>query len=567
MTDVTPEAPEADLSGAGLAADRERLARDLRDARMQLAMAQTRLTAMESSASWQFGRIVARAAKNPLGRGARLPRDLYKLWRDRGASASAPVRSANALASASLTDLAGSGERFLSSLTTPGVALRADPALALSGGAFPDAARGPVITGALSPLGRATLAPDAVVHPLLPHDADVVIEGVGADLVVIEAAALLPGSPWAFATDPAAADRGRRLARMIVMARALSLPVLLVRNVPRSLLPGLSWLAPLVDAVLEEDFGVQLARFNPVGVFGDRPVAPVYAGDRDPREAPGVRGLLDELVPGDVALAGARSWRELPALYQSHGVFLTASSGQRLEQQASGARVVGLGGVRDADEVRSQLEKASAAGPLSLPEIRAGLREIFTRHATPVKLTSLVQAAGLPAQLAGGRQVAVLARVRDAAGAGRLGDALRRQRLRPAEVLVAASGSAAPAAARDALSDLADQGVRVVVTDEASGETDWARPLARLADAPWVAPWPEPGPADPAAGLNDTYLLDLACARECTRADAVGLGDAEYEFVPSLSAPALVRRGLLTPDGPPAAAWGGHGLRLFTVTR
>jgi len=62
------------------------------------------------------------------------------------------------------------------------------------------------------------------------------VEATGADLVLIQASALLPGEPWAYATDPAGADRGRRLARMIVMARALGKPVVLVRDVPHSLM-------------------------------------------------------------------------------------------------------------------------------------------------------------------------------------------------------------------------------------------------------------------------------------------------------------------------------------------
>ena len=135
-----------------------------------------------------------------------------------------------------------------------------------------------MITGAISALGCATLAPDAVVHPLLPHDADVLIEGTGADLVLIEAAALLPGAPWANATDPAAADRGRRLARLIVMARSLGKPVILVRNVPVSLMPGLGWLAAACDAVVDGGLGVELARFNPIGVTVARATSPVYAG-------------------------------------------------------------------------------------------------------------------------------------------------------------------------------------------------------------------------------------------------------------------------------------------------
>jgi hypothetical protein len=617
MTDMTPGSPgepqtvpPAEGPGAeqspetAVSAERERLARELRDTRMQLAMTQARLTAVEGSASWRLGRVVANAAKRPWPRGATLPRDLYRLWRERGATPTAAQNSASALAAAQLTDLAGSGDRFLSALTTPGATRLADPALTLSGDAGNGAAdRGPVITGVLSALACATLAPDAVVHPLLPHDADVVVESVGADLVVIEAAALLPGNPWAYATDPAAADRGRRLARMILMARALGKPVVLIRNVPQSRMPGLSWLVPTVDAVLDMDLGVQLARFNPVGAAAARPAEPVYAGDRDPREAPGVRALLDALTSGAepaVALAGARSWRALPELYRSHAVFVTATDAQRAEQQASGARVIQLGGpagVRDADAARARLAEARAAGPLPMPEIRAGLRDIFTSHATPARLAALVRAAGLPASVSGGRQVAVLAQVGDAAAAGRLAAALKRQRLAPAEVIVAAVPGSVAAAAREALSGLTDKGVRVLVTDpgaagasasaaatlsQAASTTGspvgdaWARPLARSASSPWVALWPGSDGAGPGDGeLPDTYLLDLACARECSQADAVGppagntVADeaGEYAFTTSLTTPALVRRDLVVPGAPPPSGWGAHGLRLFTVTR
>ncbi len=298
-----------------------------------------------------------------------------------------------------------------------------------------------MITGAISVLGCATLAPDAVVHPLLPHDADIVVEATGADLVIVQASALLPGEPWAYATDPAAADRGRRLARMIVMARALGKPVVLVRDVPHSLMPGIGWLAASCDAVLDGGLGVQLARFNPLGVSAARPTGPVYAGARDPREAPAVRALLDSLTgPSDsgaaVRLAGARSWRSLPALYRDNAVFVTASAAQGLEQAASGARVVGpLGSGADTATVRGELEAARAARPLTLPEIRAELRDIFLAAATPARLAALLRTAELPGSLVGGRQVGVLVTLADAAQAGRLATALLGQRLRPAEVI------------------------------------------------------------------------------------------------------------------------------------
>jgi hypothetical protein len=358
---------------------------------------------------------------------------------------------------------------------------------------------------------------------------------------------------------------------MIVMARALGKPVVLVRNVPPSLMPGIGWLAASCDAVVDGGLGVQLARFNPVGVTPARPTEPVYASYRDPREAPAVRALLDSLTgaPGaSVRVTAPRSWRGLPALYREHAVFVTASAGQAAEQLASGARVIGpLGSGHDADSVRAELAAARAASPRSLTEIRGVLRDVFTSHATPARLAALARAAGLPAGLVGGRQIAVLATVTGAAQAGRLAAALLGQRLRPAE-LVAVTGAvpaAEAASVRDALGTLTDQGVRVVTTDEAApAHADWPRPLARLASVPWVAPWDTSGAADP----PDTYLLDLACARECAQADAVGFGTREYEFTRWLAepAPGLARRDLLAPDAPPASDWGSHGLRLFTIT-
>jgi hypothetical protein len=526
----------------------------------------------------KFGRTIANAAKKPWPRGALLPRDLFRLWKDRAAPKSGAKNAATALAAAQLADLSGTGGRFLSSLTAPGVLALADPALALAGGLSAGSVgtgAGLVITGAISALGCATLAPDAVVHPLLPHDADVLLEGTGADLVLIEAAALLPGAPWAYATDPAAADRGRRLARLIVLARSLGKPVILVRNVPQALMPGIGWLAASCDAVIDGGLGVQLARFNPIGVTVARATTPVYAGARDPREAPAVRALLDALTDGPnpaVELAGdaARSWRSLPALYRDHAVFVTASADQAREQAASGARVIGpLGSGTDAGTVRGQLEAVRGGRPAAITDVRSWLREIFLDHATPARLADIVRTAELPADLVRGRQIAVLARVADAAAAGLLASALLDQRLRPTEV-IAAAPSASASAVREALGKLTDHDLRVVVTsvdgpaEAGPGDSgrglDWARPLARLAVAPWLAPWTAEDAARPA-----TYLLDLACARECAQADAVGFGTGEYEFTHWLEKPALVRSALLAPGGPSAADWGSHGLRLFTI--
>jgi hypothetical protein len=168
----------------------------------------------------------------------------------------------------------------------------------------------------------------------------------------------------------------------------------------------------------------------------------------------------------------------------------------------------------------------------------------------------------------GGRQVGVLVPLADAAQAGRLATALLGQRLRPAEVIAAAGTAAADPAVRAALAVLGEHGIRVVVAPAdgvARPGVEWARPLARLASVPWLAPWAADG------GQTADYLLDLACARECAQADAVGLdfgenrAAAEYEFARWLDEPALVRAHLLAPGGPAAGDWGSHGLRLFTI--
>ena len=387
-------------------------------------MTQARLSALERSATLTLGRTLVRAARRPWSRGVQLPLDLVRLWRDRG-GLTGPAAATLALASAQLNDLSGVGERFLSALTAPG--------LGAPGVGFTPP--GLVITGVLSAESCATLAPDAAVYPLLPHDADVMLESVGADVVLIEAAAMLASSAWAYAGDPAATDRGRRLGRLIAGARALGKPVIFVRNIPAQLAPGLDWVAASCDAVSDDGFGVQLARFNPIGLAGQRPSDPFYAGPRDPREPPAVRALLDSLTgaAGPVTVTGEVGWRRRPALYREHALFVTVSGGQAREQRACGARVIMIDGEQAA--LREQIAAARAQAPLTEAETLPELREIFTAHATPVRLAGLASLAGLPGHLVTGRQIAVLARVEDAAGAAALAARLRRQRSAPAELV------------------------------------------------------------------------------------------------------------------------------------
>jgi hypothetical protein len=592
LPDSGAEADEAGVpADPGLAAERDRLARTLRETRLQLAMTQARLAALEQSATMELGRTLVRAARRPWSRGVQLPADLVRLWRERG-GLTGPGAATLALASAQLSDLAGGGERFLSALTAPGLGA---PGAEAPGWTPP----GLVITGVLTARACATLAPDAAVHPLLPHDADVMLESAGADLVLIEAGAMLAGSAWAYAGDPAATDRGRRLGRLIAAARALGKPVIFIRNVPAHLAPGLDWVAASCDAVSDEGFGVQLARFNPIGLAGSRPGDPLYAGPRDPRQAAAVRALLDAVAadtgPGPVRVTGSLPWHRLPALYREHALFVTPSADQAGEQLACGARVIMIGGepaagtvpgtttIPAADDLaalREMLTELRACPPLSAAETLPVLRELFTGQATPVRLAALAKLAGLGDDVIAGRRIGVLARAADAAAAGALSVGLGGQRFLPSELVVlaeapdAASADLSARGVTAALTGLADRGVDVRAVPVVTGGPDtsglpgtggrpepadhgelasWLRRGATAARSPWVVPW------QAGREYRDTYLLDLACARECAQADAAGYGGSDYAFTAVLD-PALARREYFAAGNP------GHGLRLFSVS-
>jgi hypothetical protein len=559
----TEERGTSDEGRLCLEAARRRAETTLRETRLQLAMTQARLGALEQSATMELGRTLVRAARRPWPRGVQLPLDLVRMWRERG-SLTGPGAATLALASAQLGDLAGVGERFLSSLTAPGLGA------AESAGFTPP---GLVITGVLTARTCATLAPDAAVHPLLPHDADVMLESAGADMVLIEAAAMLAGSAWAYAGDPAGADRGRRLGRLIAAARALGKPVVFIRNVPAQLAPGLDWVAASCDAVSDDGLGVQLARFNPIGLDSTRPRDPVHADPRDPRQPPAVRALLDA-VTESVPLAGHIPWRLRPAFYREHAAFVTVCADQAREQLACGARVImatgeqivgtiGSGAGWDAAALREQIAAVRADRPRDDAEIVPVLREIFAAHATPVRLTALARLAGLDGGMVSGRQIAVLARADDAVAAAGLCAGLIRQRMAPAEVVVvteapdATSAELSGRAVTGALGDLADMGVTIrtvpKVQQAVPGRLSWLAQAARTARSPWVTPWR----AD--REQHESYLLDLACARECSQADAVGHAGTAYSFTTSVE-PALGRRELFASGGT------AHGLRLFSAS-
>src|SRR5487761_1751884 len=73
--------------GIALAAERDRLARALRETHRQLATAQAELMSVSHSATMELGKALAQAAKRPWIGVPKLPGHLYRLWRGRAGRA------------------------------------------------------------------------------------------------------------------------------------------------------------------------------------------------------------------------------------------------------------------------------------------------------------------------------------------------------------------------------------------------------------------------------------------------------------------------------------------------
>lgn len=193
-----------------------RLKSTLREREARLDEMEKRLAALETSTAVQFGRLVAGAARNPK-RGKRLPKDLYRLWRKRNAPVSASGSSA------------GGGVQ-------PDRVDRPEHRLLVAG-----VHDGLIIAGVLSPSTASALAAHAKVVPLYPHDAATVLGSADVDMVVVDAAAGEPGSPWAYLGVPGMYDRDLALDEIRRIAAARSLPLVLWGEAPPATLASLEW--------------------------------------------------------------------------------------------------------------------------------------------------------------------------------------------------------------------------------------------------------------------------------------------------------------------------------------
>ena len=192
-----------------------RLKSTLREREARLDELERRLVALERSTAVQFGRLVAGAARHPK-RGKRLPRELYRLWRRRNA----PVPSSGPSSKGVEVDRVDRPENRL---------LVAGPC------------EGLIIAGVLAPSTVTLLAEHAKVVPLYPHDGATVLGTADVDMLVVDAAAGMPGSPWAYLGIPGMYDRDLALYELREIAVARSLPLVLWGRTPPATLASLRW--------------------------------------------------------------------------------------------------------------------------------------------------------------------------------------------------------------------------------------------------------------------------------------------------------------------------------------
>lgn len=221
-------------------ADRQvaRLKAALADREARVQILEARVAALEASTSLRVGRAVTDAARKP-GKGVvALPRELYRMWRHRGAP--------NVITSVDAR------ERPMFSARDEDRLVAGTPM------------KGLIVAGVLGPAAAEAVGRAAHVVPLLPHDAALVLDTADVDLVIVDAAAGAPGGPWAYLGVPGVPDRERALLGLMEVARDRGRPLVLLGTAPG--LAGLGWDATLkdgtaVDAALPglcDRFGITL---------------------------------------------------------------------------------------------------------------------------------------------------------------------------------------------------------------------------------------------------------------------------------------------------------------------
>ncbi|MGW3445772.1 hypothetical protein [Streptomyces sp. NPDC001076] len=230
--------------------DKDQLSSALRRARERTGLLEARVSMLEGSTSLRVGKALVSAARSPKRRAARLPGELYGLWRQR------KVKGRPA------------GSRAAASAPVPEP--QTDDRFHLSHRALSVAPRDRlVITGVLTDRTAQDFAADAVVSRVLPHDGRVLLERTDPDVFLVQLSACAAHEgPWSLTGTGIAPDLDRGLAELVSQARGLGRTAVLWRDGPASSAPGLSLLP--WDTVLDGDTGTALCRLDPVTDGRDR---------------------------------------------------------------------------------------------------------------------------------------------------------------------------------------------------------------------------------------------------------------------------------------------------------
>ncbi|MFJ8629928.1 hypothetical protein [Streptomyces sp. NPDC093568] len=229
--------------------EKEQLAAALRGARDRVDVLQARVAMLEGSTSLRVGKALVTAARSPKRGAARLPGELYGLWRGRRRSAvraTAGAPTAQAEPEAPLDDRFHLAHRALSSAPRDRL----------------------VIAGVLTRATAEDFGADVVVNRLLPHDGRLLVQRTDPDVLVVQLSACAGEGPWWQTGTGLAPDLDRTLAELLAEARVLGRKAVLWRDGPATAAPGLARLA--WDAVLDTDTGVRLARLDPAAEGRER---------------------------------------------------------------------------------------------------------------------------------------------------------------------------------------------------------------------------------------------------------------------------------------------------------
>jgi hypothetical protein len=207
-----------------------KLRRAVRERDLRVHELEARIEALETSTSYQIARAVAGAGKQRARGAVRLPRQLYRLWKQRSAPQNKAPRD----------------RPRMEALDRPQDRL-----------VIPNPFEGVIVAGVFAPASADALEEHTRVVWLYPHAAAPVLDAADADLVVVDGAAGDPGGPWAYLGVPGMYDRERALIGIREVARARGIPLVLWGPNPPPTLTRLDW-----DAVVESladllDLGVR----------------------------------------------------------------------------------------------------------------------------------------------------------------------------------------------------------------------------------------------------------------------------------------------------------------------